>query len=533
MGPPAPASLAVSWRVFPRSITVMGGQARAFILAVLSGLLLILSYPRFDVSFLAWVGLVPLLLALRAQSLLRSFRLSFLTGICFAMGHFYWITYLVSFQAADFLLLGLYLGTCIGVFGLCVTFLSRRTTTPLIVLVPLLWVAIEYFRSHFTFLGLPWGLLGHTQYRSIPLIQIAAVTGAYGVSFLVVLVNAALAELVSRGRGAWRPALVVSCIVAGSVAYGWLVLSSARETPTIRVAVIQANISQDQKWDREYQRRNLDRHIRLTTEMAGNQSLALVVWPESSVPGSLTDNSRLRRLTTRLSEKINAPLLVGNASRQKFVTKEVREKALLNSGYLVSPRGVEQQYDKIHLVPFGEYLPYRAIIPWPSRYAAAAGRFSPGKEYTVFALKEATFSVLICWETIFPDLVRQFVKRGARFLVNIGNEAWFGRSAAPYQFLSMNVFRAVENRRSLARSINTGISAMIDPFGRILGRVERDGEDIFVAGSLVRDLPLVEEVTFFTRYGDLFAQAVCAITVVLLLIGISRHGALTGVRVRP
>jgi apolipoprotein N-acyltransferase len=176
----------------------------------------------------------------------------------------------------------------------------------------------------------------------------------------------------------------------------------------------------------------------------------------------------------------------------------------------------------MRLLPFGEYLPYRDVLPWPSRLTSLSDRanFLPGTDYTIFDLGEARFGVLICWESLFPEQVRQFVHRGAEFIVNITNEAWFGETAAPYQFWMMNVFRAIENRVSVVRAANTGVSGFIDPYGRMLGKVEEQEKDSFVAGYLTKTVPFPQTSTFYTRYGDVWAYGNLAVTVLFLLVAI-------------
>jgi apolipoprotein N-acyltransferase len=175
------------------------------------------------------------------------------------------------------------------------------------------------------------------------------------------------------------------------------------------------------------------------------------------------------------------------------------------------------KHHKIRLLPFAEHLPYRDVFPWPARLVAKAGPYIPGEEYTLLPLQGRRFGVLICWESIFPDLVRRFVKGGADFMVNIANEAWFGKTAAPYQFVAMNVFRAVENRITIVRSANTGISCFIDPYGRILGRVTNHGTDIFVEGYHTQEIPLLHQHTFYTHYGDIFVYLNIVTAISMLL----------------
>lgn len=501
--------------------------AAAIPFALLSAGLLVLSFPRFDLGILAWVALVPWLVVLEGRRPHAAFGLSFLTGISFFMGVFYWINVVSGFTAVDFLLLGIYLGSYFGLFGLALVLVTRRTALPLVLIVPAIWVSLEWLRSHAVELSLPWALLGHSQYANLPLIQIASLTGVYGVSFLIVLVNAVLAD----GAVAWlrrsssppryrRVAVsagLALLALVGSLLYGFAVLARPATAETLRVTVVQGNIPQALRWSAAFRQRHLDAHLRLTRAAARQDAPALIVWPETAVPAVLPQEPRLLGTFSSLAREANAHLVVGSAARPKLGPREIRRTYSFNGAFLLSPTGIAGQYHKIRLFPFGEYLPY-AGFPWPSRIATQAGHFLPGQEHTTFSLNGARFAVLICWETIFPDLVRQFALRGAELVLNITNEAWFGETAAPYQFLAMNVFRAVENRIAIVRSANTGISAFIDPHGRVAGKVTDGSKDIFVEGYLTRDVPISRDRTLYTRYGDVFVYVNLLFTGGLLVV---------------
>jgi apolipoprotein N-acyltransferase len=490
-------------------------------LAPLSALLLVLSFPAFDLAFLTWIALVPLLLAVSRQNLWGALFSSWLAGIGFFMGHCYWMNEVPGFRPIDFTVCGIYLGSYLGMFGLAYAFLLRRTRLPPAVLVPPLWVTVEYLRAHVGFLGVPWGLLGHTQYENPLLMQIASWTGVYGLSFLIALVNAAIVEMVlpllstspeqSPGR---VPPLALATVLFGllgvSLLYGVRTVAIPLQAETVRVTVLQGNVPQALKWRPEYRRLSLETYSKLTKEaVAATGATSLIVWPETSVPGSLTQDLGVMNTVTTLVKEVNTPLLIGSLQRPRFGAREFRQANWLNNALLVSPTPrIIGQYAKIHLLPFGEYLPYKDILPWPPHVAARLEKDAllPGTEYRVFDLEGKRFSVLICWESLFPELARRFVQNGAEFLINMTNEAWFGDTAAPRQFLAMNVFRAVENRTVLIRAANTGISGVIDPYGRILGRVQdHSHRDTFVSGYLTETIPLSRERTFYTTHGDVWA----------------------------
>jgi len=264
------------------------------------------------------------------------------------------------------------------------------------------------------------------------------------------------------------------------------------------------------------------------TLKAAGQHPDLIVWPEAATPEAITRNNQLFRTVFRIAHKTKTYLLMGSTSHNKY-KRAARNKSLefSNSAFLIPPDRMEsrpQRYDKIHLLPFGEYLPEKSLIPWHLIRVPDMGNFIPGNKYLVFEHPKFKFSTIICWEGIFPQLARRFVKNGAQFLVNITNEGWFGKSAGPYHFLVMSLFRAVENRTYLVRCANTGVSCVIDPYGRIVNRVtDESGNDIFVKGILTEKVILTNGKTFYTRYGDVFAVGCVVLTVALLVASIAKR----------
>ncbi|MCD5401691.1 apolipoprotein N-acyltransferase, partial [candidate division NPL-UPA2 bacterium] len=405
----------------------------------------------------------------------------------------YWIATVAVFARLILLALPvivLFLSLYFGLFG----FLSRRikSGSPFHYLyLPCLWVSLELIRSHLFLGGFPWGLLGYSQHLNLPLIQISSFTGIYGVSFLIVLVNVAVANLfLSPGRhrrvvGCWL--LITGFLVGGSLFYGRQVLREEIEGESLRVAIVQGNIAQAEKWDWSRREEFLGIHAQLTRE-ASLEEPALIVWPETSaVPGHLPDDRYLFDTLVNLSQESGAYILVGGVHRHQG-----RD---FNSAFLFSPRGIEEIFDKIHLVPFGEFLPGERFIPSSWREALRLGEgFKHGEEFTLFALPQGQFIVPICYEIIFPHLVRRLLGQEADFIVNITNDAWFGKTAGPYQHAAMATFRAVEARRPLVRAANTGISLFIDPFGR-REILEVDNQPLFVRGTLTREIVLTGEIT--------------------------------------
>ncbi len=512
-----------------------------FLAPVLSGTLLVLAFPKYDLGWLAWVGLLPLLVAVYGKRALFGFFLAFLCGISFFSGVFYWTLQVSSFTFLHQVILIVYLGSYFGFFGLAFSFLTKRfNLTEVFLTAPFLWVSLEFVRSNMGFMAHPWPLLGHSQVPYPQVIQIASFSGAYGVSFLIVIINSAVAGLVlplfhrttasvrqplktSPERGASALAGAAALFLMVSLAYGVVTISQPIQGKGIKVSVIQGNIEQSKKWNPAYIKFIMRTYTDLSQEVSKNRP-ALIIWPEAATPLMITKAPKLHEEVRRMAEAGGSYLLLGSSSHEKF--KKGKEAKFYNSAFLISPedKGTNQRYDKIRLLPFGEYMPMEETIPWHWINVPNVSNYTPGKEFTVFEGPGFRFSVNICWETVFPDMVRQFVKNGAQFVVNITNEAWFGKTAAPYHFLSSNVFRAVENRIYLVRCANTGVSCFIDPYGRIVDRVkDASGQDIFVRGVLTETIIPMDSKTIYTRYGDWLAWLCIGCSALFLIIGLSKH----------
>jgi apolipoprotein N-acyltransferase len=477
-------------------------------LAVGAGLALHLAYPRPGWDLLAWVAVAPVLaLAVTARSPGRAFAEGWLGGLAFFLPLLRWLTHTMttfstlSWPVAVLVLLALaaYLALYWGAVAAALAWLRALLGPGTLWLAPPLWVAAELARGH-VLGGFPWGLLGYAPSPRPALIQLAAWTGVYGVSALLVLVNGALAwALLVRTRGAAAVAAAVSAAaVGGALAVG--AAGAARPGPErVTVALAQGNIDQAIKWDRSFQRQTLDIYAELTRAVAGSR---LVVWPEAAVPAYLLHEPQILGRLMDLSMEVRMPLLVGALD----ATRQGRAVHYLNSAFLVNRRAVTARYDKMHLVPFGEYVPLKRLLFFVEAIAAEIGDFTSGLRPVLFPLDEAPFGTVICYEVVFPELFRQFVAQGARFMVNITNDAWFGDSGGPLQHLAMVPLRAVENGVAVARAANTGVSALVHPSGRIdptLGLLQR--------GVLQVAVPLRSGQTFYTRFGDVFAYLMSAV----------------------
>ena len=481
-----------------------------YILSVFSGILLILIFPNWNVKELAWVSLVPLLFAIKDKDAHRGFLLASIAGFVFNLGLIYWVTVSMTTYGKMHLalsiivlvLLSLYLCLFIGVPFYCSCYMQRTQGLSFTVSLPLFWTAAEYVKSWFL-TGFPWENLGYSQFQALHVIQIADITGVYGISFLVVLVNGTIFSfLESRSLKKRIPYKEMSCaalalIVTFSYGQARLVTPDRQSGTSLKVALVQGNIEQDVKWEPAFLDATMNKYSRLTLETIQDKP-DLVIWPEAATPFYFQSEVLYQKMVAEVMKKAGAHLLLGSPAWER----EAGELKFFNSAFLVSPEGaLKGRYDKIHLVPYGEYVPLRQFFPFIDKMVVGIGDFSSGTEVSTLSFPGGTFGTLICYEIIFPDLVRRFVKKGAGFLVNITNDAWFGRTSAPYQHLSMAVLRAVENRRFIARAANTGISAIIDASGRIVQQSK-----LFTPAYLTGIILTGEEKTFYTHYGDIFAM---------------------------
>jgi apolipoprotein N-acyltransferase len=495
--------------------------------AALSGILLTLSFPKFGHWTVAWVALVPLLLALR-QDRERAFRLGWLAGFVAGVGLLYWTALVVAQFGGLSLPVGgvlmLLLAAAVALFpGLFAWLLGRWLSAwgDLALLgAPLAWVATEVLRAY-TFFRFPWCLLGYSQQPNLPILQVASLTAVYGVSFLVAAASAVLAYVLVEARPAPRRRALsgLAALLGASLGYGaWALVRPPTEAGRVRLGLVQPSIAQDEKWDAARAWDNVARHVRLTREAAG-RGAALVVWPESAVPWRYDEAPAVTRLLGELAGASGAHLLLGNDDAEPGPAGRPR---IFVGAKLITPSGqVAYRYHKNRLVPFGEYTPLAPLITLGGRFGArlvqAVGDFVPGSEARVGSLPQGRFGTLICYEAIFPDLVRQFTANGAGLLVNLTNDAWYGRSSAPHQHFAMAAVRAVENGRYLVRAANTGISGVVDPRGRVLERTA-----LFEEALVVRDVPFVADRTPYARYGDVFAFACLALAALATLATAAR-----------
>ena len=479
-------------------------------LLVVSGVLGALAFPTVDAWLFAWVFLVPVLLCGVSLPCRAAFRDGWLAGTVFFVVLLRWLDYTFTHYSAipwplgwlPLLALAAYCALYVAAVTLATAWLTPRVGAGAALAVfPVLWVAGEWIRGHLMD-GFPWGLLGYSQHGVLPVIQLAELAGVYGVSLLIVAVNAAIAAIIALGARRSLPGtLATAVLLVLSLAFGFSALGTEDRgvgdpRPSIEVAVIQPSIEQTIKWDPERNAEIMGIHERLTRQAAADHP-ALVAWPETAAAIFLRGDPPLLARLTALSGELQTPLLVGSVDREPGPRGK-----FLNSAFLLTGQGITAKYDKIHLVPFGEYVPLGWLIGFVRSWAEFISDFAAGKSETIFPLAGAPFGTVICYEVIFPELFRDFAARGASFMVNITNDAWFGETSGPWQHLATLPLRAVEHRVSIARAANTGVSAFVEPSGRVSASLP-----LFERGVLHHRVALRTRTTLYTRLGDWIAYA--------------------------
>jgi apolipoprotein N-acyltransferase len=514
------------------------------VLPVLSAACFILSFPNYNVNFLAWVFLVPVFIGLRqdpqvpliSQKRRRGIFGAYIAGVLSFLGVIYWLT---NVTVGGYIAVCLYLGLYFWFFALIIEKFVRQGRT-VIFWAPCVWVALEFVRSKLI-TGFPWALAGATQIAYLPLVQIAAVTGVWGVSFVVVLINAFVFEnlyagvIKKEGVKDYKATLLAIVVVSYVLFSGWQEMKppkKAIERIPFRISVVQPDIDQEQKWDARFRNFIFGRFRYLTYELK-RSGPDLIIWPESCMPGELRYDREIYDVVSGLVRFLDAPILLGSQDIEFGP-----ERRYYNAALLIHPKyKFLGQYNKLHLVPFGEYVPLGSSVPFMKKLTPIEADFAPGNDYATFGIPQVTmlmqgdrgeivshtkivrFGVVICFEDIFPDLVRRFAKHDLDFMVNITNDAWFKRTSAPFQHAYLSAFRAIENRIYLVRAANTGYSCVIDPYGRIIADVrDKNDETLFVPGHLTCEIASVRKKTLYNQFGDYFPIICCLISVLGLIL---------------
>jgi len=514
-------------------------------LALATSLILWAASPgQWAVTPLAWIALVPLLLAVRGLAPKAGATLGLISGVSYYLSLIYWIIIALGRYGGlpPWLtlpaLLGLALYMSLSLAGFAATMAWTAHRLPPTLIAPLTWVSLDLIRG-WLFTGFPWLDLGYSQYALPQINQVADLTGHHGITFLIVMINALIAEIIPWGRnpdGRQQTAadtkyhgltvrllavVMLICACGYSLWRGPYIQAAMAQAPAVSLGLIQGNIDQSEKWLPELQQQTVDTYLALSAEAAGQGATDAVIWPETALP-FFPSQHRLFQLVADSVAAPGSPSLLTGAPH--FETNPATgQTEYFNSAFLISATPSSevtalQRYAKEHLVPFGEYIPLQRYLPAAMPLVQTMGNFSPGTDPAPLIAGKTRFGVLICFESIFPELARLRTLHGANILVNLTNDAWYGRSSAPYQQVPMAVLRAIENRRSLARPANTGISCLIDPLGTVLAQTP-----IFETKILTGRLPLLDGISFYSRAGYLFPHLCLLGLSLMLLYGILRR----------
>ena len=506
-----------------------------WLLALLSAVLQILCFPSPSFYFLCWIALAPLLVALidrrYSPTLFRGVLLAYFSGVIWYAGTCYWIFHVMHvygglsepIAVGVLILFCFYLALYHALFGLLFGLLTRSrffANARALILVPVLWVGVELARAHIT--SFPWDLLGYAQVNNVPLTRIATATGVYGLSFVVALVNTvfALGFLLPRERRLSVALVAVLGVVAlqsgAAVPYPPVHPDHVADLVQVNLPILQTN------WAPAFYDQTIAQLVQLSTEGARtapqSSSPAIIVWPESPAP-FFTSDPKFQHWMSALAQDSHAYLIIGSLGVSRG--KKPDSSEVFNSAQLIEPDGIMgARYDKIHLVPFGEFVPFRHLLSFAESLTHDIGDLSRGNERNVLAIGDHKVGTFICYESIFPDEVRRFAQNGADLFVNLSDDGWYGDYGAPGQHLNMARMRAIENGRWLLRATNNGITASISPLGELVSTAPRNVRTVLQA-----PYSFESGTTFYTRHGDWFAHA-CAIISVLALIMAALSGRL-------
>ncbi len=495
--------------------------------AMTSGVLLTLSFPNNEFYFIAFFALIPFFSSLGSMTVKESFNSGLFTGIIHYFTLIYWIVPTVHVYGKLHIVLAIstlaFLCSYLALYPALFALIYKKTD-PGPYIAPLfaasLWVGLEYIRTY-AFTGFSWGALGYSQYSNLLLVQIADFSGVYGVTFLIVLTNFVLSLLYLKMKHNRKDKLFIHILytlilLGGTVFYGYkkinIIHSSMETAKQATISVIQGNIKQDQKWSDAFKKQTVEKYIRLS-EKAARHKPDLIIWPETALPFYYGVDKRLSDQVDKCIRSTKSNYLIGSPA---FTSSE-QDIRFFNRAYMLNRFSiVTGTYDKHHLVPFGEYVPLGNYLTFLGKITAQAGNFSPGGTlFNPLEFNDHQTGVLICFEILFPSIAAEFVKNGADLLTTITNDAWFGYTSAAKQHFSIAVFRAIESRRTVARAANTGISGFIDPKGNVLAATP-----LFTDQAITQKIPALKQISFYTRYGDMFAfGAIVAICLVFVIKG--------------
>ena len=489
-------------------------------------MLLALSFPKYGHPAVAFIALVPLVVALSGWSgrgvavpgvsTRRGFILGLIAGFVHFAGTVYWTGATVStfgglpvFVAVIVAgMLALYMATYIAVTGATVAILVRRFGIGGLCLAPAAWVAMEYLRG-IIFGGFPWIPLGNTMVTLLPIAQLASLLGVYGLSLVVAFVNVGFAvAALTAGRTRLIAAGGTLALIALVSVWGGMRLAGNELTSgtPIQIGLIQGNIAQTDKWNPARADMILNRYLELSKQ-AAQKGAQFIMWPESSTPFYFEEDPT-GGVVRGLARGLGMPLLLGSDE-----IEDADPPRTYNAAFMLDTHGsTAAVYRKIQLVPFGEYVPFQRVLFFIGPLVEAVSAFSPGTRVTMMPVEGHMISTAICYEVTYPWLAREAVRQGSELLTTITNDAWYGESSAAFQHFEMAAMRAIEQGRYLARSANTGISGIIDPYGRVLVRTE-----LFETAAVVAEARFVQHKTLYASIGDAVAH-VSLLTVLVALV---------------
>lgn len=492
-----------------------------FLLAAFSGASLSFSFPDYGVWPFAWIGLLPLFAAIKEKSLLSATFLGWIMGLFYFglsigwvkntitdFGHLpLWLAIIVNFLMVT--VLALYTGLFSYIY---IRIAQKAGEATALAFAPFIWVSVEFLRGNLGFLAFPWLRLADSQYTVLTVIQVADIAGEEGIGLLLVTINVALYTLLRWWRS---PPFALSTfpirqtagavfLLSATLAYGMISLSGQikKDGEAVKTAIIQGNIDQARKWDRKYRAEQVALYVRETREAVANGA-EFVVWPEASAPFYFSQESVYTPMIEELASSAKIPILFGAPGYEKRENKTVA----FNRAWVVRPDGGKEKFEKVHLVPFGEYVPLKKILFFLDKVVTAIGDMEPGDELKPLDTGKFLVGAQVCYEIVFPAYSRTLAVKGANVIVNITNDSWYGRTAASRQSLAMAVFRAVENRKPVLRAAQTGISAIVRPDGSITGTTR-----LFEEAILYGEFTPMKGKTVYNTTGDILSYMCIAFT---------------------
>ncbi|MCP4723958.1 MAG: apolipoprotein N-acyltransferase [bacterium] len=522
---------------------------RTYGIALISGIILSFSFPPYPLGFIAYFSLIPVMYWIRTGSLSFQFRLGYVWGFGFQTALLFWI---FNSDVGGALMTCFFVPVYTGLFFLICRFLFLRFGMLFFFIFPFIWTSIEYLRS-VGVLGFIWMSLAYTQTYYLPFIQFADITGMFGVTFLICVINVTVYFIIEKVRNVRKDGLqpgtafsklsplciLLSALMIIPVLYGRNKgdLGTDRSN-TVKVSLIQGHIDMDQKIDAKFKDNNFRIYQDITEKATAEYDPDLVVWPETATATWMRNQTKYLGLMRRIMRNANTPFLIGSPDFELIRSEDENYYKQYNSAvYYSDHRSKGEWYAKIFLVPFGEWFPYEDKFRILQNLDFGQGNFTPGNEYRIFTLSPGNtelndtenvqensleepvrFSAAICYESIFPGFIREFCKLGSQMIIVISNDNWFGRTSALHQHSQYAVYRAIENRIGIANCSNSGISSIIDPYGRVTDE-SNIWEREYLNGELFyRNND--DDVTFYTEYGEVFSQLFILISAGSIVTGI-------------